>query len=251
MQSSQVNLVVLAAGNLEEVFNSAGLKSPKNLLIVDDRPLLSSTVLPLGKLASRIYLIIRRVEELEFQTSLKVQSSLPTELVKKIECIQIESTGGSLVSSLLGVDSYSATGPLVFQSGDILISSKVNEFISESIRQNVDASILTTQSFEDRWSFVSSGEDGDLLGIYPKLAVSDQVAVGVYFFRDRDSFLKSATHSVLNSNLGETSHHFSRACMSASILGMKVKCIQIPTSDVRFLASPGDYLRYLSGNMRF
>jgi NDP-sugar pyrophosphorylase family protein len=248
MRSDLFNLVILAAGNLEGEFNAAGYKSPKNLLIVDNKPLLCSTLFALGTKASRIYLVTRRVEEIQFQTSLKVRNELPFELAQKMETIQIGSTSGSLVSSLLGIDSYPAEGPLIFQSGDILIGTGISEFISKSVRQNLDSSILTVQSFEDRWSFISSGREGELLGIYPKTAISDQVAAGVYYYKDRDTFLRSATHALINSSLTEPSLHFSKSCMSASILGMNVKCIQFPKSELRFLASPGDYLKYLSSN---
>jgi dTDP-glucose pyrophosphorylase len=241
-----MNLVILAAGNLEEQFNKAGFKSPKNLLPVDGSPLIASTMHPLGKSSTRIYLVMRRMEEIEFGTSLHLRKALDSDLAEKIQIINVQDTNSSLATALLGIDSYSSTGPLIFQSSDILLKDSISDFVTKSIRENLDSSVLTVRSFEDRWSFVSAAPNGDLLGVYPKIAMSNQIAAGMYYFRDKETFLKSASHAILNASSANSKFHFSMSCMSASILGLKVKCINFPSSELRFLASPGDYQKYLA-----
>lgn len=106
-------------------------------------------------------------------------------------------TLGALCSVMLAVDHLNPLESLIIANSDIFIDTDVNEYISKSQRDELDAAVLTFESLHPRWSYVVTDQNNKITQVYEKDVMSNKAIAGLYFFKNSQEFIRCAMNVIL------------------------------------------------------
>ena len=242
MKIDEIQVVVLAAGNLEESFNVSGFKSPKNLIKIDSTPMLARVVNEYIELGFKNLIVaIRKEEEMIYKSS-----QIITDFLDEPESVTfafVTDNDGPITTALLCADYIEPQKKILFVNGDLLIT---NKFLLRELEklEKFDCGFFYSHSFEDRWSYLKL-QDGYPIEIKPKGVISDTYAIGVYYFDNLNLFLKCAEFVLINMRNTFNYLHFSNTVNAAKMFTRKIYGISLDQDKFVHLASPGDLRKYL------
>jgi dTDP-glucose pyrophosphorylase len=245
MKIDEIQVVVLAAGNLEETFNVSGFKSPKNLIKIDSAPMLARIVNKYTGLGFKNLIVaIRKEEEIIYKSAQIITDFLDTP--ESVTFVFVTDNDGPITTALLCADYIEPQKKILFVNGDLLITNKFQHRDLEKL-EKLDCGFFHSNSFEDRWSYLRL-QDGYPTEIKPKGVISDTYAIGVYYFDNVNLFLKCAEFVLINMRDTFNYLHFSNTVNAAKMFTRKIYGISLDQNKFVHLASPGDVRKYLSHN---
>ncbi|ESQ78649.1 hypothetical protein [Asticcacaulis sp. YBE204] len=103
-------------------------------------------------------------------------------------------TGGALFSVLAAMALVASDEPLIVDLGDILFSEGPQD-PQALFTDGVGAVVPVFTSDESCYSYLTI-EDGRVTGAREKVVISNNASAGVYMFRDVQTFLRAAAHSI-------------------------------------------------------
>ena len=242
MKINEIQVVVLAAGNLEESFNTSGFNSPKNLIEINKTPMLAKIINNyLGLGFKELIVAIRKEEEIIYKTSKIITDFIDSP--ETVKFVLVTDNDGPITTALLSADYIAPQKKLLFVSGDLLIT---NSYLQEEFIRfdELDCGFFYSHSFEDRWSYVRL-QDGYPLELKPKGVISNTYAIGIYYFDNINIFLKCAEFVLINMRDTFNYLHFSNTINAAKIFTRKIYGIGLDHTNFVHLASPGDLRKYL------
>jgi dTDP-glucose pyrophosphorylase len=242
MKINEIQVVVLAAGNLEESFNLSGFKSPKNLIHIDRTPMLAKIINNYLELGFKDLIVaIRKEEEMIYKSSQMIANFVHS--LESLKFVFVPDNDGPITTALLCADYIDPQKKIIFVNGDLLITA--DNFYQELLKlSEFECGFFHSRSFEDRWSYLRL-QDGYPIEIKPKGVISDTYAIGVYYFHNLNTFLRCAEFVLINLRGTFNYLHFSNTINTAKMFTRKIYGVGLDHDKFVHLASPGDLRKYL------
>ena len=194
---------------------------PKILNEIDKKTLFEYSqeiVASLSDCSKRIFLL---PEGRDKQFQLSPMISVVSQGEGKILYLQGD-TGGAACSCLLAVDDIDAEDELIIISADQYIDANIQTIIKYFRQQQADAGVLTFRSLHPKWAFIRKQEDGQIIEVAEKKAISRDAIAGFYYFRKGKFFTRAAQDSILKGSLVNGQYYLS-GCLNEMILqNMKI-----------------------------
>ncbi len=215
-----------------ERFSKAEFSDPKPMIEFKNQPLylwaLKSVMKELLKICKSELVRINFVfcREDSFHKNLLGQNAIQK---FRIEPIFLEKrTGGPLESAHLALKKNGAVeGPVIFCDCDLAFQSdQWSRCLSELAHGSVDGLILYFKAKSSRYSFVQIDRVGLAIKVSEKNAISDFAMVGVYAFKNAETFIKGVEN--LKSEKSEI--YISDLIQNLIEKGKKFKCLPVDES---------------------
>ena len=238
----ETQVLILASGNLDDQFYSAGFESPKFLIKINNEPLFLHCARNLLVNSKSLKIAVHKDFYLN---SIEVTKS-SNSLQNAIDFIPVPHTYGATCTALLSGERVEENKPVIIAPADILLEKEIlGSFLNDCLSRDSDVGLISTRGFDDRWSYLQFDSNSNLTRISPKIAISDIRAVGIYFYKDWKTFMKLGEYALINFANEKYPYQLSQTVVSATILGLKVTDYRINENQIVSLASPGDLRKYL------
>ena len=168
--------------------------------------------------AQRIFLLPEQKDK-EFQLSAMI--SVVSNGTGKILYLQGD-TGGATCSCLIAVEDIDPEDEVIVISADQYLSGNIQTIIEYFRQQQADAGVLTFTSLHPKWAFIRKQEDGRIIEVAEKKAISRDAIAGFYYFRKGKFFTRAAQNSILKGSMVNGQYYLS-GCLNEMILqNMKI-----------------------------
>lgn len=209
----------LAGNSLYEM--SPEFSYPKILNEIEKKTLFEYSqeiVASLQENTQRIFLL---PEQKDKQYQLSPMISVVSKGAGKILYLQGD-TAGAACSCLLAIEDINAEDELIIISADQYINADIQAIIEYFRQQQADAGVLTFTSLHPKWAFIRKQQDGRIIEVAEKKAISRDAIAGFYYFRKGQLFTRAAQDSILKGCRVNGQYYLS-GCLNELILqNMKI-----------------------------
>jgi len=194
---NKINIVIPMAG-MGSRFASVGYNKPKPFIDVNGKTMIER-VLDNLSYENAHFILIARKEHLEKEKELvdKITNEY------NVSFIGIEKlTEGSACTILYARKYINNETPLLIANSDQLVDISISDFINNCFNRGLDGSILTFEDLElnPKWSFAKLGNNGLVIEVKEKEAISEFATVGIYFFKKGTEFVNSAIDMIIEND---------------------------------------------------
>lgn len=183
-----MNVVVPMAGRGQR-FRDAGFDVPKPLITLHGKPLYAWSVESLPVAEGDRLIFCARAADL---TGRGLERDIHERFGRdRTAVVSVDhETAGQAATVLLARDLIDGNEPLLIHNADTRFSSDLQTSIAA--RPDPDGMITVFRSSEPRYSFARTGEDGWVVEVAEKRAISDLATVGAYWFARGGDFVDHA-----------------------------------------------------------
>ena len=108
-------------------------------------------------------------------------------------------TKGALASAALCMENVNEAYPILIVPNNVLVPRKyVTEFVDKMKSGGYKGGCLTIKSSDERFSYAALDTDGNIVQIIEKQVVGENALAGIYYFCNRETFLRCAVWSFRN-----------------------------------------------------
>ncbi len=225
-------------------FKKNGYSKPKPFIDVAGKPMIARVIENLYHPDAH-YILIGRAGHLQDEAELvnQVSASYNASFLG-IDVL----TEGTALTVLFAREKINNELPLLIANSDQLVDTPIDEFINECFRRNLDGSILTFTDHErnPKWSFARINEEGIVVEVQEKKAISDYATVGIYFFSQGKDFVNGAIDMIINNDRVNNEFY---TCPVYNYLikdGKKIGIHNIEFTKMHGLGTPEDLEKYLT-----
>lgn len=193
-KNKNLNVLIPMAGEGSR-FKQLGFTVPKPMIEINRKPMIQHVVDNLNIEANFIF-CIRKDHEEQFQISEFIKNFEPTAKFVIVDSL----TEGAACTTLLAKELINNEQELLIANSDQLVDFNSNEFYHAMNNDNIDGSILTFQSNETKWSYVSLDENNKVTNVVEKEVISNHATVGVYYWSKGSEYVKYA-EQMINNNI--------------------------------------------------
>ena len=190
-----MNVVVLLAGD-DANFVKDGKEYPKLLTEIDGKTMIEIVLEGLELLntpGNNIIFMIRKHDNDRYYLG-----DIMKLIVPKSHIVTIEGeTAGAALTSLIAIEYLDEEESLVLVNGDQLLDYDENDLVEFFIKNNADAGVLVFNSFQPRWSYVRTDNDGLVTEAAEKRPISNQATAGFYYYKKTSEYIKCAKRMIL------------------------------------------------------
>ncbi|MGJ3244344.1 MAG: glycosyltransferase family 2 protein [Opitutales bacterium] len=237
-----IQITVLLAGQADS-FKDAGYLYPKNLVEINERPLIQHILDNLSSITEadrRIILTIPTEEDEQFHTAKVAQLLEPEARVVPVK----GSTAGAACTAMLAIEALDPDAELVITNGDILMDIDLQAAIDDFRRRDLDGGMIVFEGVHPRWSFVKLNDDGLAIETAEKRPISNLATTGFYYFRKASDFYE-ATSSMLRKDAHVNGLFFLCPVYNEMILRQKkIGIHRMPKEKYHTLKNPQDIRSY-------
>jgi len=192
-----INIVIPMAGEGSR-FVKAGYEKPKPFIDVDGKPMIERVMENLHYEDARFILIARKADLIK-------ENVLVSQLQSRYNVVFIgidKLTEGTACTVLFARNYINNDEPLLIANSDQLVDISIPEFINDCFNRKLDGSILTFTDAErnPKWSFARPGENGLVVEVQEKKAISEFATVGIYLFSKGKDFVNAAIDMIINND---------------------------------------------------
>lgn len=190
-----LNIIVPMAGAGSR-FVQAGYSTPKPLIPVNGIPMIKLVINNLTpSQPHRFIFICQRKHIDEYPLAQLLSNCAPGCTIVTIDGL----TDGA-VCTVLAARRYieSTDNPLMIANCDQFVDAPIDEYLSCLDKSNHDGLIMTMSDTDPKWSFVGLDQEGKVIKVVEKQAISAEATVGIYNFKRGSDFLLSADHMIKN-----------------------------------------------------
>jgi dTDP-glucose pyrophosphorylase len=174
-------------------FASAGFKDPKPLIPIHGIPMIRWVIKNLTPEMNHRFIFISQAEHIRmYELTEKLAIWAPGSIVIPVDGI----TSGAAATALLAKDLINNESPLLIANSDQWVESKIGTFLSFIGDENTDASIMTMEANDPKWSFAEISDTGSVLRVVEKEVISNHATVGIYGFKRGSDFVKFAEEMI-------------------------------------------------------
>jgi HAD superfamily hydrolase (TIGR01509 family) len=185
-----INILIPCAG-LGSRFTAAGYKLPKPLIDVNGKPMIQTVVENLNIDGNFIFIVQKEHYE---QYNLNILLPL---IAKDCKIIQVNGiTEGAACTALLAKEFINNDMHLIISNSDQFIEWNSNDFIYNSISNDLDGNILTFAATGNKWSYAKTNEFGFVEEVAEKKEISNNATCGVYYFKHGSDFVNAAENMI-------------------------------------------------------
>jgi RpiB/LacA/LacB family sugar-phosphate isomerase len=213
-------LLVPIAGKGQR-FVDDGFHMPKPLIMVDDKHIIDWSFLSINKDEYDMVFVVRKEHVYNFGMDTILRNKFGED-IKIVETDKI--TSGTVASCLLAKDLINNKQQLVIYTLDVHFQSK---FSIEDVDKDSNGFILTFKANNPAYSYAELDEDGLVLRTAEKKVISENAAVGIYYFKEGSTFVKYA-EEMIDKNLRTNNEFY--VCPLYNLMienGLKVRTKQV------------------------
>lgn len=238
-----INVVIPMAGAGSR-FAKAGYAKPKPFIDVAGKPMIVRVLENLALRDAR-YILVARREHLQIEA----------ELVREIEdnyhatFVAIDGlTEGTACTVLHVRHLINNTTPLLIANSDQVVDFEPSLFVKDCFERKLDGSILT---FEDKardpkWSFARIDNEGFVLEVKEKKAISENATVGIYLFCKGADFIDATIEMMLRQDRVNSEYY---TCPTYNYLierGKRIGIYDVSVDAMHGLGTPEDLTNFLN-----
>lgn len=240
-----LNIVIPMAGRGQR-FKDKSYRLPKPLLPIGDRRMVQvvvDNVCP--KSDYRLIFLCLKEHVEEFQIEKWLKKTYPGCEVIIVSTV----TEGALCTVLLAEQFINTPDPLLIANSDQWVNFNIENFLHLLTKQpELSGAILTVNTHDPNYSFITFGPSGTIVGVVEKQVVSDEATVGIYLFSQGQEFVADA-HRMIAADL-RVNGEFYVAPVYNQLLdrGGQIGILNVGrlNEDVWSLGTPGDYEFFLN-----
>jgi NDP-sugar pyrophosphorylase family protein len=235
--------VVIPMAGLGSRFSKAGYVKPKPFIDVDGATMIERVMDNLSIDGGRFVLIARR-EHLEAEPAVVDGLLVRGDLVfSPIDFV----TEGAACTVLTARAHLDLDAPLVIANCDQIVDFDFADFLRDAERRDLDGSILC---FRDRdrdpkWSFARTNEDGHVVEVKEKVAISDLATVGIYHFRRAGEFIDAALDMITANDRSNNEFYVCPVYNYLQRRGARIGVYEIEAAAMHGIGTPSDLDSYL------
>lgn len=192
----KINVLVLAAGE-DAAFHEAGYRYPKNLIEIDNRPLLQHVHAALKTLSvsfeAKFHFLVRSEEIGRYHTDEVIRLLDPNAIVIEVH----DPTGGAACTALLAIDRIENEECLLICNGDVILDTDIGSICKNFQMESLDGGAVVFDAIHPRWSYVKVNKDRIVTEAAEKRPISRNATAGIYFFRNGKAFVHAAMDMIL------------------------------------------------------
>lgn len=182
-----LNILIPMAGAGSR-FSKAGFELPKPLIMVHGSPMIKVVIDNLKPSLPHRFIFMCQKSHIEKYSIDKYLAEIePNSIVVEVEGL----TDGAACTVLLAKEFINNSEPLMIANCDQYINADINDYLEAINNHNLDASIMTMNSDEDKWSYVKL-TDNLVTDVVEKQVVSNQATVGIYNYKRGSDFVAAA-----------------------------------------------------------
>lgn len=226
-------------------FATAGYEKPKPFIDVLGRPMIERVMENMNLPNSR-FILIGRKEHFNQESILidQIKTRYPNTELIGIDKLT-EGTACTVLYAKKFIDNDDA---LLIANSDQIVDVNVNSFLEDCLSRNLDGSILTFKDLErnPKWSFAKTGNDGIVLEVKEKEAISSDATVGIYLYKSGKDFVNATIQMIIENDRVNNEFYTCPTYNYAINLGKKIGIFGIPMSAMHGIGTPEDLIKYLS-----
>ena len=187
--NKKFNLLLPIAGRAQRFINE-GYTMPKPLIMSKDKHIIDWSMSSIDTSECNIIFAVR----LEHINNFSIDDILKSKFGEDITIVVIDRvTDGSVSTCLLAKDYIDNDLPLIIYTPDVYFE---NQFDPSKIPDSVDGFVLTFKANSPAHSYVELDEDGYATRTAEKEVISQNAAVGVYYYKTGKMFVKYAEEMI-------------------------------------------------------
>ncbi len=184
-----MNILIPIAGRAQR-FLDAGYNMPKPLIMVKDRLMIDLAMSAIDWERHNLIFVVRK----DHIYSFSIDKILQDHFGKDIKIITTDGiTCGSVCTCLLAKEYINDAEPLLIYTPDVYFE---NQFDPNTIDKDCDGMLLTFKANSDAHSYVQLDENDVAIKTAEKSVISENAAVGVYYFSSGKKFVKKAEQMI-------------------------------------------------------
>lgn len=238
-----INIVIPMAG-LGSRFSIAGYDRPKPFIDVAGKPMIERVLDNLNMSGARFILLARHEHIIKYPDYI-----ISIEQKYDAEFFSISNlTQGTACTVLLARHLINDDTPLVIANSDQIVDIEFNKFIKDARTRNLDGSMLTfsEESRDPKWSFARTDENGFVLEVKEKKAISMDATVGIYYFKNGSAFVDGAIEMILEQDTVNGEYYTCPAYNYLIGKGLSIGIYGIPRDKMHGIGTPDDLNNYLT-----
>lgn len=237
-----INIVIPMAGEGSR-FVKAGYAKPKPFIDVDGKPMIARVMENLQCRDARYILIGRKAhleQEKELVEQLSAQYNATFIGIDKL-------TEGTACTVLYARQFINNNDPLLIANSDQLVNASIQQFVDDCFEKNLDGSILTFSDPElnPKWSFARLNDEGLVVEVQEKKAISEFATVGIYLFSKGAEFVNAAVDMIIANDRVNNEFYTCPVYNYAIKNGSKIGIHNILFDQMHGLGTPEDLDKYL------
>ena len=191
MPRKKINLLIPIAGKAQR-FLDEGYRMPKPLIMVKDELMIERAMTSVSWEDCNLIFVVRR----DHIHSFSIDKILKEKFGKNVSIIATDGiTRGTLCTCLLAEDLIDNDNPLLIYTPDVCFENQFNPY---EIDPELDGLLLTFKANSEAHSYVQLDDDGYAIKTAEKVVISENAAVGVYYFKKGSEFVSKGNQMVDN-----------------------------------------------------
>jgi RpiB/LacA/LacB family sugar-phosphate isomerase len=213
-------LLVPIAGKGQR-FVDDGFHMPKPLIMVDDKHIIDWSFLSINKDEYDMVFVVRKEHVYNFGMDTILRNKFGQD-IKIVETDKV--TSGTVASCLLAKDLINNEQELIIYTLDVHFQ---NKFSINDVDKDSDGFILTFKANNPAYSYAELDTNGLVLRTAEKEVISENAAVGIYYFKEGSTFVKYA-EEMIDKNLRTNNEFYVCPLYNQMIRdGLKVRTKQV------------------------
>jgi NDP-sugar pyrophosphorylase family protein len=194
----KLGIVIPMAGEGSR-FAKAGYAKPKPFIDVAGKTMIERVLDNLDATQSAHFVLLAR------EAHLAAEPAVVDDLASRrdITFVEVDKlTEGAACTVLLGRSAIVPEAPLLIANCDQIVDFDCSAFVQDALKRGLDGSILVFKDVarDPKWSFVRLDDNGLVVELKEKQAISDLATVGIYFFTRAETFVSSAIDMIANND---------------------------------------------------
>ena len=189
MARKKINLVIPVAGKAQR-FLDKGYTSPKPMIMVKDQMMIDLAMSSIKYDECQLIFVVRKDHVYTFS----IDKILKEKFGEDIIVLATDGiTRGSICTVLLAEEYINNDNPLLIYTPDVFFK---DQWDPSTIPLSTDGFILTFPANSPAHSYIQKDDKGRAIRTAEKIVISDEAAVGVYYFNNGKEFVECANEMI-------------------------------------------------------
>lgn len=188
--------LIMPMGGAGSRFYKNGYIQPKPLIKINEKPFFYWAVMSIMKFVNiaDLTFVVLQQHISDFEIDKKIKNYFPYAEIKVLS----EILPGPVFTSLKGIEEIDDNAPIIFNDCDHMFKcTEINNLLKADFFE-IDGALLTFESCESQFSYVSYDRNGRITGTVEKQVVSNRAICGAYVFKNAETFKRASDIYIKN-----------------------------------------------------